>query len=857
MKKHWPRLLSAILTVVLLLQIAPLQAFAAADTGTADDGSGALLSGTETVPAADVVGEVESLRTEEGKHFRLSDGSYLAVSYGTPVHYQDASGRWQEIDNTLTFRPDTDSYATAQSGDAFTAFSADLADGHLATAVSGDTSVSMGLLRNARLQALLPAAEAANLPDYQEETAAEPEAETATQQPPSEDGWTAESLMPRTLTASVLYRDVYPGVDLRYTASGYNLKEQIILREKQDFYRYDFLLTLEGLTASLQENGSVLLQNAAGETVYRIPAPYLEDARGVTSDAVSFSLTETDDGTVLTVTADPAWMERASYPVTIDPTLISEVRRSAMSRSADLYATYVIQDTPNSTQGDYQDLYLGYGSYGKEHWGFFHVKTLPTVPDGAVVTGAALNLYVYAASAYQWGYSAVDCPELPLELCEVTGANTDPDNDYYDWLYEMSWNNKPAVKTGDVMDYTTVSAASQGSYVRWDMTRAVKKWYAEGTENRTVAILPGDRGTYDESHCALVKAMAYSQYYTPVFAVAYRSTTGIEPYDTYQTLGAGLAGSAYLADATGQLKVMRNAASYASTVNPVSVNLVYNSDYFTGRTSTYLPNGSAMDFGSGWTLDCVQKLAAQTIGGTEYLRYTDGDGTEHYFRKDSSKSADHFYDEDGLGLKIKAVSGGYEMSDDKDNQYTFRDGYLQAVTDANGNQILMTYSGGRLTAVTQKNSGGSSITAAALTYSGSGDMTGSVLYKFGKAIEPVTKFFGMGWQTFLAFVSSMISKEAVLGVTSVLFTGAGSIWEATATGAADANIGQIIAASISKPEALAFILAVNFNVPCLMALNATLHETHSAKWTVRIALYYIATALIISCLTYHIAGLFF
>ena len=145
----------------------------------------------------------------------------------------------------------------------------------------------------------------------------------------------------------------------------------------------------------------------------------------------------------------------------------------------------------------------------------------------------------------------------------------------------------------------------------------------------------------------------------------------------------------------------------------------------------------------------------------------------------------------------------------------------------------------------------------ALAYSGSGDMTGSVLYKFGKAIEPVTKFFGMGWQTFLAFVSSMISKEAVLGVTSVLFTGAGSIWEATATGAADANIGQIIAASISKPEALAFILAVNFNVPCLMALNATLHETHSAKWTVRIALYYIATALIISCLTYHIAGLFF
>lgn len=145
----------------------------------------------------------------------------------------------------------------------------------------------------------------------------------------------------------------------------------------------------------------------------------------------------------------------------------------------------------------------------------------------------------------------------------------------------------------------------------------------------------------------------------------------------------------------------------------------------------------------------------------------------------------------------------------------------------------------------------------ALTYSADGAASDSVLYKFGTAIEPVTRFFGMGWQTFIAFLSSMISKEAVLGVTSVLFTGSGSIMDATMTGAADANIGAIIAASISKPEALAFIVAVTYNVPCLMALSATLHETHSAKWTLRIALYYIASALIWACLTYHIAGIFF
>lgn len=145
-----------------------------------------------------------------------------------------------------------------------------------------------------------------------------------------------------------------------------------------------------------------------------------------------------------------------------------------------------------------------------------------------------------------------------------------------------------------------------------------------------------------------------------------------------------------------------------------------------------------------------------------------------------------------------------------------------------------------------------------LSYSASGDVTGSVLYRFGKTIEPVTRFFGMGWQTFLAFLSSMISKEAVLGVMGVLFGGgSASLWDATASGAADAHIGAIIAASISKPEALAFIIAVTFNVPCIMALNATLQETHSTKWTLRIALYYMFSALVLACLTYHIAGLFY
>ena len=144
-----------------------------------------------------------------------------------------------------------------------------------------------------------------------------------------------------------------------------------------------------------------------------------------------------------------------------------------------------------------------------------------------------------------------------------------------------------------------------------------------------------------------------------------------------------------------------------------------------------------------------------------------------------------------------------------------------------------------------------------LAYSSQGGIEGSVLYRIGTFIEPVTRFFGMGWQTFLAFVSSMISKEAVLGVLSAIVAHTGNIFDSTAhLVASDANIASTVAGIIPPAEALAFMIAVNFNVPCLMAVSSTYQETHSLKWTLRIVGYYIATALIISCVVYHIAALF-
>lgn len=146
-----------------------------------------------------------------------------------------------------------------------------------------------------------------------------------------------------------------------------------------------------------------------------------------------------------------------------------------------------------------------------------------------------------------------------------------------------------------------------------------------------------------------------------------------------------------------------------------------------------------------------------------------------------------------------------------------------------------------------------------LTYSASGNPEGTMLYRFGKAIEPVTILFGLTWQTFLAYIASMVSKEAALGVLGSLYLGAGSLFSAAieSGGEVAAGLSTALLTSLTPSAALAFIFAVTFNAPCLMAITSTYQETRSLKWTLRILGYYIATSLILAFLVYHISSLFF
>ena len=160
------KLLAFFLALALVFQMLPLGVFAA-DTALAGRMGQEQVS-TETNQAeketektqqgAIVVGEVTDLRGESEKHFRMDDGSFIAVDYGMPVHFTTDDGNsWQEIDNTLVLsqagtaeemqrmgKGDTASYV-AKNGENAASFATNLRSGYLFSAKSGSYCVSMSL----------------------------------------------------------------------------------------------------------------------------------------------------------------------------------------------------------------------------------------------------------------------------------------------------------------------------------------------------------------------------------------------------------------------------------------------------------------------------------------------------------------------------------------------------------------------------------------------------------------------------------------------------------------------------------------------------------------------------------------
>ena len=89
-QKRFLKLISTLLSLVLLFQLLPMQIFAAESQS---ESTASMQEATE----AYVVAELTEERTAYSKTFRLSNGLHMATVYTEPVHYEK-DGEWAEID---------------------------------------------------------------------------------------------------------------------------------------------------------------------------------------------------------------------------------------------------------------------------------------------------------------------------------------------------------------------------------------------------------------------------------------------------------------------------------------------------------------------------------------------------------------------------------------------------------------------------------------------------------------------------------------------------------------------------------------------------------------------------------------
>ena len=156
----------------------------------------------------------------------------------------------------------------------------------------------------------------------------------------------------------------------------------------------------------------------------------------------------------------------------------------------------------------------------------------------------------------------------------------------------------------------------------------------------------------------------------PRIDISYVNYSGLEDYWTYHSQDAGRAGTVHVNDYNGNLIMIHDTMNTEGSLEPMALSHVYNS------------NNCATDlgYGYGFALNYHQTLVKTKIGGTDYYKHTDGDGTIHYFYYDSTEKK--WKDESGLEQTLTIHTDGTEqlvIHDKEDNQLRFRNGWLVKV----------------------------------------------------------------------------------------------------------------------------------------------------------------------------------
>lgn len=579
--------------------------------------------------------ELITKRTAHRKIFENQDHSRTAEIYLNAVHYQNGEGTWEEMDDTLEENAVAETTDTMnpyggirkrreyrnQKGSLHICFSGVLKKEGTASISKGDKSLVWGL-ENSR-----PA-------EAQKENGKE-----------------------------ICYPEILKGVDLRLRVQGEQVKEDLILHRAEAVpEKFPFLYRMKNLSP-VQKGNRVFFLDEDGEEVFCVYAPYMEDAKGVRSEAIRLRMEKCGEGICRIIyEADREWLlaPERKYPVIIDPVTTTS------KKATEIYDAHV---SSLNEEYNFQQSIILKTMGGDEIQRSFLKFTLPEMKSGDMVVNARLVLVSLAS----------DGKERTVQVHKVL----------QDWNSgTINWYNKP-IYDETVEDLCKYKGDKQ-KYVTLDITRMVKDWYQNGQNFGLMLKDDYELSGYTEflsSDCD----NGY-QNMRPRIDISYMNYSGLEDYWSYHSQDVGRAGTVHVNDYNGNLIMEHSTLEMEGNRMPISLAHIYN-------TNNRKEN---IGYGNGFCLNYHQTLKKVKIAGTDYYQHTDGDGTVHYFYYDTAKKK--WKEEAGLELSLIINTGAAEplvIEDKEKNQKIFSNGgYLIKLRDKNGNTVSLGYSNNRIIKLT-------------------------------------------------------------------------------------------------------------------------------------------------------------
>lgn len=464
----------------------------------------------------------------------------------------------------------------------------------------------------------------------------------------------------KNIASSVMYENILNNIDIQYDTIGQEVKETLILKNKEAAKEtIQFQYDVGDLVMELQEDKSILVYKAGDKenVLYYIEPLFMYDNETQTSSDIGVTLEKKGKKYILTITPNKEWLEAEDrvYPVKIDPTIKTSLAYN------DIFDTFIYEGDTNNLERHRSHI-LRVGSNNRTGTHGNPTRTLikfnlPELAAGDQVVDARLFLHTYPETG-EWTPSN---QEMQIDVHKVT-ANWD-EASYTNWA-NMSSNYDPNIE-----DYLlhTYDPNDPAGLRELNITPIAQDWYTTGNNYGLMLKDHIETKNYPYSDSYFFSSNVNGAYENgrPTVLISYRNQTGLEDYLSYHTQEVGRAGTIYTNDYNGNVILQHEDISTPGAKMPVKIEHYFNTNN----------KDKDIGVGLGYRLNVNQELEYVRIENSgdpdkkNYIKYTDEDGTIHYFYMKTDTS--NHYDEDGLGLTLIPGDNLYTLVDKSGNKMIF------------------------------------------------------------------------------------------------------------------------------------------------------------------------------------------